>query len=117
MKTKAVRIHGKMDLRLEEINLPEVGPDDVQVRVISDSICMSSYKAAVEGGDHKRVPADCAEKPTIIGREFCGDIVAVGENSLFSPLISITEVSSHPVILISIAVEICNMQIFLLKRS
>lgn len=80
MKTKAVRIHGKMDLRLEEINLPEVGPDDVQVRVISDSICMSSYKAAVEGGDHKRVPADCAEKPTIIGHEFCGDIVAVGEN-------------------------------------
>lgn len=27
MKTKAVRIHGKMDLRLEEIDLPEVGPD------------------------------------------------------------------------------------------
>jgi len=80
MKTKAVRIHGKMDLRLEEINLPEVGPDDVQVRVISDSICMSSYKAAVEGGDHKRVPADCAENPTIIGHEFCGDIIAVGEN-------------------------------------
>lgn len=80
MKTKAVRIHGKMDLRLEEINLPEVGPDDVQVRVISDSICMSSYKAAVEGGDHKRVPADCAQKPTIIGHEFCGDIIAVGEN-------------------------------------
>ena len=37
MKTKAVRIHGKMDLRLEEIELPQVGPDDVQVKVISDS--------------------------------------------------------------------------------
>lgn len=49
MKTKAVRIHGKMDLRLEEIELPQVGPDDVQVKVISDSICMSTYKAAVEG--------------------------------------------------------------------
>ena len=45
MKTKAVRIHGKMDLRLEEIELPQVGPDDVQVKVISDSICMSTYKA------------------------------------------------------------------------
>ncbi len=56
MKTKAVRIHGKMDLRLEEIELPQVGPDDVQVKVISDSICMSTYKAAVEGEDHKRVP-------------------------------------------------------------
>ena len=56
MKTKAVRIHGKMDLRLDEIELPEVGPDDVRVKIVSDSICMSTYKAAVEGGEHKRVP-------------------------------------------------------------
>ena len=80
MKTKAVRIHGKMDLRLDEINLPEVGPDDVQVKIISDSICMSSYKAAVEGEDHKRVPDDVAQNPTIVGHEFCGVIHAVGEN-------------------------------------
>ena len=80
MNTKAVRIHGKMDLRLEEISLPEVGPDDVQVKIISDSVCMSTYKAAVEGGDHKRVPNDVADRPTIVGHEFCGDIIAVGEN-------------------------------------
>ncbi len=80
MKTKAVRIHGKNDLRLDELNLPEVGPDDVQIRVICDSICMSTYKAVLEGEDHKRVPNDCTENPTIVGHEFCGDIVAVGEN-------------------------------------
>ena len=80
MKTKCVRLHGKMDLRLDEIELPEVGPDDVQVKIISDSICMSSYKAAVEGEEHKRVPDNVAENPTIIGHEFCGDIIAVGEN-------------------------------------
>ena len=80
MNTKAVRIHGKMDLRLEEIELPEVGPDDVQIRIVSDSVCMSTYKEAVEGEDHKRVPDDVAENPTIIGHEFCGDIVAVGDN-------------------------------------
>ena len=80
MITKAVTIHGKNDLRLEEVNLPEVGPDDVQIRVICDSICMSTYKAALEGEDHKRVPDDCAVNPTIVGHEFCGDIVAVGEN-------------------------------------
>ena len=78
MKTKAVRIHGKMDLRLEEIELPQVGPDDVQVKVISDSICMSTYKAAVEGEEHKRVPNDVAEHPTIVGHEFCGVIEKVG---------------------------------------
>ena len=80
MKTKAVRIHGKMDLRLEEIELPQVGPDDVQVKIISDSICMSTYKAAVEGAEHKRVPDDVAEHPTIVGHEFCGVIQEVGEN-------------------------------------
>ena len=80
MKTKAVRIHGKMDLRLEEIELPEVGPDDVRIRIISDSICMSTYKAAVEGAAHKRVPNNVAENPTIVGHEFCGVIDAVGEN-------------------------------------
>ncbi len=80
MKTKAVRIHGKMDLRLDEVDLPEVGPDDVQVKVISDSICMSTYKAAVEGGEHKRVPDNVEENPTIVGHEFCGQIVKVGDN-------------------------------------
>ncbi len=80
MKTKAVRIHGKMDLRLDEVDLPEVGPDDVQVKVISDSICMSTYKAAVEGGEHKRVPDNVEENPTIVGHEFCGQIIKVGEN-------------------------------------
>ena len=80
MKTKAVRIHGKMDLRLEEVDLPEVGPDDVQVKIMSDSICMSTYKAAVEGAEHKRVPDNVAENPTIVGHEFCGIIEKVGDN-------------------------------------
>ena len=51
MKTKAARIHGKNDLRLDEITLPELGPDDVQIRVVSDSVCMSTYKAVLEGED------------------------------------------------------------------
>lgn len=80
MKTKAVRIHGKMDLRLEEIDLPPIGLDGVQVKIISDSICMSTYKAAVEGPEHKRIPDDVEENPTIVGHEFCGVITEVGEN-------------------------------------
>ncbi len=80
MKTKAVRLHGKMDLRLEEIDLPALGPDDVQVKIVSDSVCVSTYKAVIEGEEHKRVPNDVAEHPTIVGHEFCGDIIAVGDN-------------------------------------
>jgi len=80
MKTRAVRLYGAMDLRLESFELPEIGDDGVRVEVISDSICMSSYKAAVQGTAHKRVPKDAATNPPIIGHEFCGKILEVGKN-------------------------------------
>ncbi len=78
MKTKAVRLYGKNDLRLEEFELPEIKDSEILAHVISDSICMSSYKASIQGADHKRVPNDVAENPIIIGHEFCGEIVKVG---------------------------------------
>ncbi|MGI6777378.1 MAG: zinc-binding dehydrogenase [Acetivibrionales bacterium] len=79
MRTKAVRIYGKNDLRLEEFELPAIKDDEILAKVVSDSICMSSYKAAIQGADHKRVPNDVADNPTIVGHEFCGEIVEVGE--------------------------------------
>ena len=42
MKTKAVRIYGTNDLRLEEFELPAIKDDEILAHVISDSICMSS---------------------------------------------------------------------------
>lgn len=78
MLTKAVRLHGKNDLRLDTFELPEIQEDEILVKVISDSICMSTYKAAIQGVEHKRVPADVAEHPTIMGHEFSGVIVKVG---------------------------------------
>ena len=36
MKTKAVRLHGKRDLRLEEIELPDIDADGVRVEIVSD---------------------------------------------------------------------------------
>lgn len=67
-----------MDLRLEEIELPEIADDEMLVEVISDSICMSTYKMAKLGTDHKRVHDDAAEHPPITGHEFAGNIVKVG---------------------------------------
>lgn len=78
MKTRAVRLYGKKDLRLEEFELPEIKEDEILVKVVSDSICMSSYKASILGSDHKRVPNDVAENPIIIGHEMAGNIVEVG---------------------------------------
>ncbi len=79
MKTKAVRLYGKNDLRLEEFELPPIKDDEILAQVISDSICMSSYKAAIQGKDHKRVPDDVETNPVIIGHEFCGLILEVGK--------------------------------------
>jgi threonine dehydrogenase-like Zn-dependent dehydrogenase len=79
MKTLAVRLYGKEDLRLEEFDLPPLKDNEILAQVISDSICMSSYKAAEQGADHKRVPNDIAENPTIIGHEMSGRLVEVGK--------------------------------------
>jgi threonine dehydrogenase-like Zn-dependent dehydrogenase len=79
MKTKAVRLYGRNDLRLEEFELPPVKDDEILAKVVSDSLCMSSYKAAQQGAAHKRVPDDVAVNPVIIGHEFCGEIVEVGK--------------------------------------
>ena len=78
MKTKAIRLYGKKDLRLEEFELPQIKNDEILAKVVSDSICMSSYKAATQGEDHKRVPNNVTENPIIIGHEFSGEIVEVG---------------------------------------
>ena len=80
MKTKALRLYGKNDLRLEEFELPAITEDEILAEVVTDSICMSSYKAAQQGGDHKRVPDDVENNPIIIGHEFCGIIREVGAN-------------------------------------
>lgn len=80
MKTKAVRLYGAMDLRLEEFELPEITADEVLLRVVTDSLCTSTYKAVKQGTAHKRVPENIAEEPIIIGHEMCGEIVEVGDN-------------------------------------
>jgi threonine dehydrogenase-like Zn-dependent dehydrogenase len=87
MKTRAVRIYGKKDLRLEEFELPPLKKDEILAKVICDSICMSSYKAALQGNEHKRIPDDVDANPTIIGHEFSGEIIEAGEKwkSVFKP--------------------------------
>jgi len=79
METTALRLHGENDLRLDTFNLPELSSEEILADVTTNSICMSSYKLAIQGEKHKRVPAPLSEKPVIVGHEFCGTILAVGE--------------------------------------
>lgn len=80
MKTQAAAIYGQNDVRLREFELPPLGDDELLVKVISDSVCLSTWKAAKLGANHKRVPDDVAEHPAITGHECAGIIEQVGKN-------------------------------------
>ena len=79
MQVKGVRLYGVDDIRLEEFELPEIKDDEILVKVVSDSICMSTWKTVKQGAGHKRVPNDVADHPVLVGHEFAGDIVKVGK--------------------------------------
>lgn len=79
MNTKAVRIYGVKDLRLEEFALPPMGDDEIEARIVTDSLCMSTYKVSNQGAKHKKLPDNLAQNPVIMGHEFCGIITRVGK--------------------------------------
>lgn len=79
MNTKAVRIYGVKDLRLEEFELPAMKDDEMEARIVTDSLCMSTYKVSNQGEKHKKLPNDLKNHPVIMGHEFCGVITKVGE--------------------------------------
>ncbi len=80
MKTLALRLYGENDLRLERFALPEITEDEILADIVTNSICMSDYKATIQGANHKRVPKDIAANPIILGHEFCGKLLKVGKN-------------------------------------
>ena len=80
MKTTAVRMYGADDLRLESFELPKIKKDEILEKVVSDSVCMSTYKALKQGSKHKRVPENIHECPIIVGHEMAGEIVEVGSD-------------------------------------
>lgn len=79
MKTTAAVLNGKNSIYIREFELPEIQEEELLVKVISNSICLSTYKAAIRGEEHKRVPEDISEHPVITGHEFCGIIEKVGD--------------------------------------
>ena len=79
MKTKAVRLYGENDVRLEEFELRPITSGEILIKIISDSVCMSTHKTILQGEKHLRVPEGIKEKPVIIGHEFCAEVVEVGD--------------------------------------
>ncbi len=78
MPTRASVIFGANKVRVDEFDLPEIGPDELLLRVVSSSMCLSTSKALSLGAEHKRVPPDIEQVPVMTGHEFAGVIEQVG---------------------------------------
>lgn len=69
---KAAVLYKVKDLRIEEVNIPEIGDDDVLVKVKAAGICGSDVPRVMVHGTYKF--------PLIPGHEFAGEIVKKGKN-------------------------------------
>ncbi|MFT5633304.1 MAG: L-idonate 5-dehydrogenase [Rubritalea sp.] len=72
---KAFVLHGAEDIRLEEISRPTPGPKEALVKVRAAGICGSDLHYHAHGRCGDFVPT----QPFILGHEFAGEIVAVGD--------------------------------------
>ena len=71
----AVVIHAPRDLRLEEIEVPALGPKGVEVRIGAGGICGSDLHYYQDGGfGTVRI-----KEPMVLGHEIAGTVTAVGE--------------------------------------
>src|SRR5437763_16872207 len=66
---KAAVYHGKQDVRLETVPVPEIGPGEVLIRVHTCGICSTDLKK-IHTGSHSA--------PRILGHETSGVIAAIG---------------------------------------
>lgn len=81
---RAVVFHGKEDVRVETVPEPDVAPGEVKIRTAFAGICGSDlhayYEPEATGIDFtKPHPLTGAMAPQILGHEFSGTIVEVGE--------------------------------------
>lgn len=79
MEFKSIRLYGEDDLRLDTQSLPSLKSDEILVKIIADSVCMSTHKYSKLAGKHKRAPENIEDNPVIIGHEMSGLILEVGE--------------------------------------
>lgn len=72
---KAFVLHGAKDIRAEEVPRPEPGPGEVLVGVRAAGICGSDLHYYAHGRCGNFIPT----RPFILGHEFAGEVVALGD--------------------------------------
>jgi L-iditol 2-dehydrogenase len=73
--------HGPHDLRVEEVPLPEIGPDELLVKVLNANICGTDLR--ILHGGHRKYPPGTVRIP---GHEVVGVIAGAGEQLAGYPL-------------------------------
>jgi len=74
-KMKAAILYKPMDMRIEEIDIPQIGSNEVLVKMKRVGICGSDVHFYLKG----RIATYVVEKPLILGHECSGEIVEIGE--------------------------------------
>jgi len=80
-RVRALRYHGREDVRLEEVDEPVAGPGDVLLRVAYNGICGSDVHEYFDGpiaASHEPHPLTGCSMPCILGHELSGEVVDVG---------------------------------------
>ncbi len=73
-KMKAAVLHKLLDLRLEDVPIPQISSDEVLVRMKRVGICGSDIHYYLEGS----VASFVVKEPLILGHECAGEIVEIG---------------------------------------
>jgi len=72
---------GLDSLRVEEVDVPDYGPDELLVRQDACGLCFSDTKVIALGADHPRmVGRDLKKDPVTLGHEVACTVVGVGAN-------------------------------------
>ena len=75
-RMKAAILYKPFDMRLEEMEIPEIGPNEVLVKIQAVGICGSDIHFYRTG----RCGTFVVKEPLVLGHESAGEIVEVGEN-------------------------------------
>jgi 2-desacetyl-2-hydroxyethyl bacteriochlorophyllide A dehydrogenase len=75
---RAVRLHAPFDLRVEEVDRPAAGENEVVLKVIRASLCNGSDASLYSGRRKREIAYPWMELPFGIGHECAGEIVQVG---------------------------------------
>jgi L-iditol 2-dehydrogenase len=88
----AVVLHGKEDLRLETVAVPQPGPGELLLRVGAALTCGTDLKVYRRGYHAKMLVP-----PTLFGHEIAGTVVAMGEEvTAFAPGDRVVALNSAP---------------------